>query len=223
MGSGYARAVIAAYLRVSSRSQDARSQRDAIERAAAARGETVTQWWSEQRSARSTDRPVLSELRAAARRGELRALYVFRLDRLTRSGIRDTLGLLEELRGAGVRVTTVSDGFSLDGPMSEVVIAVMAWAAQQERAALGERIAAARARVEASGGSWGRPQRVTADLERRIRKLRAEKMTIRQIAQRVRVPKSTVAAVLSEKGAYSEAKRTSKKPGLKKTVAPASE
>lgn len=214
---------VAAYVRVSSRSQDVETQRDAISRCAAARSDEVGLWFVEKRSAKVLDRPVLGELREAVRRGDVTTIYVFRLDRFARSGIRDTLGLLEELRGAGCRVVPVADGFSLEGPAAEVVIAVLGWAAQMERLALGERIAAARVRVEASGGAWGRPARAGAELAQRVRAMAAEKIPIRKIAIALKVPKSTVGAILSEKGAYSEASVHRRKPGLKKSRATVSE
>src|SRR6266849_6224685 len=81
----------AAYVRVSSRSQDHAMQRHAVERAAAARGDEVRVWYSEKRSAKVLARPVLDRLRADVRAGKVSKLYVYRLDRLTRSGVRDTL------------------------------------------------------------------------------------------------------------------------------------
>ena len=75
-------------------------------------------------------------------------------------GIRDTFEVIEELRAHGVELVSVSDGFALDGPAAEVVLAVMAWAAKMERLAINERISAARERVEAEGRSWGRPKKM---------------------------------------------------------------
>lgn len=154
-------------------------------------------WFHEKQSGRSLQRPELGELRAAVRAGEVRTLYVFRLDRLTRSGIRDTLALLEELRGAGCELVTVADGFDLAGPAADVVIAVMAWAAQMERLALGERIAAARVRVEAAGGRWGRPRRVAAGTEAKVLELAAKGRSVRQIAVATKVPRTTVQRTLA--------------------------
>ncbi len=54
---------------------------------------------------------VLADARAGKLRG--RRLYVFRLDRLTRTGIADTLTTIEELRTNGVEVLSVADGFDL--------------------------------------------------------------------------------------------------------------
>jgi Resolvase, N terminal domain len=51
---------------------------------------------------------LLGDARAGRLRG--RRLYVFRLDRLRRSGIADTLPTLDELRGGGVEIVSVADG-----------------------------------------------------------------------------------------------------------------
>jgi len=184
---------VAAYLRVSSRAQDFPTQRAAVERAAGARGDPISSWYTEKRSGKALSRPVLDELRADARAGRIAKLYVYRLDRLTRSGIRDTFELVEELRRHGVQLVSVSDGFGVDGPAAEVVLAVMAWAAKMERLAINERISAARERVEAEGGSWGRPKRLDAAQIGRVGQLRAEGASLRHIAGVLRLPLTTVA------------------------------
>jgi DNA invertase Pin-like site-specific DNA recombinase len=189
-----------AYIRVSSRAQDHSTQRSAIERAAAARGDTITTWFAEKKSAKTLSRAELQRLRAEARAGHVSKLYVFRLDRLTRSGIRDTFELVEELRGHGVEIVSVADGFDLNGPGAEVVLAVMSWASKMERIAIGERVAAARERVEAEGGTWGRPSRVDAATRERAAKLKAAGKTVRDIARTLKVPRSTIARALSQKG-----------------------
>src|SRR6267143_1662557 len=146
---------VAAYCRVSSKAQDFATQRSAIERAAYARGDLITDWRSEKRSGKLLARPELDRLRSDARAGLIRKLYVYRLDRLTRSGIADTLQVVEELRGHGCEVVSVADGLDLQGPAAEIILAVVAWAARMERLAINERISAARERVEAEGGKWG--------------------------------------------------------------------
>ena len=183
---------IAAYIRVSSRAQDHATQRDAIERLADARGETVDVWYAEKLSGKSMGRPELQRLRADADAGKLGKVYVFRLDRLTRSGIKDTLQALEDFRGTGVEVVSVADGFDLNGPCAEVVISVMAWAAKMERLATNERISAARERIESQGGAWGRPAAMTAAQLETAKRMKAEGATVRAIAQAVGVSKTIV-------------------------------
>jgi DNA invertase Pin-like site-specific DNA recombinase len=187
----------AAYIRVSSKSQTLDMQRSAIERAARARRDTIADWYSDKLSARTLSRPGLERLRQAARESRVPRLYVYRLDRLARSGIRDTFEVIEDLRAHQCELITVADGFDLEGPAAEVVLAVMAWAAKMERLAINERIAAARARLEQEGRSWGRPPRLSPLERARIERLRQRGKTIREIAIAVHVPHATVGRALS--------------------------
>lgn len=190
---------VAAYVRVSSRAQDSASQRAAIEALAKARGETVARWYSEKRSAKTMARPELAKLRESAARGEVSRLYVFRLDRLTRTGIKDTLAVLEELKANGVTVVSVADGFDLTGPCAEVIIAVMAWASQMERLAINERIGAARERLAAEGRPWGKPPSMTRQQVTTAQRMASEGVSVRRIAMALGVTKSTIGRELTRK------------------------
>lgn len=191
---------VVAYLRVSGRLQSTDTQRAAIERLARARGETIDRWFEESRSARTIERPVLSELRAAITLGAVRTLYIYRIDRLSRTGIRDTFQLVEEFRSRGVSIITVADGFSMDGVGADVVLAVLAWAAQMERAAIGERIADAHDRVSAAGLPWGRPRRVDGPTAAKIaEEHREEGRSVRELAMAYGVPRSTIGRIVSQK------------------------
>ena len=128
--------------------------------------------------------------------GKIRRLYLYRLDRLTRSGIRDTLAVVEEFRAAGCELVSVADGFDLHGPAAEIIMAVMAWGARMERLAINERISSARIRLEAEGRAWGRPRRLDADQVRRVQDLRAAGKSLRQIAAMAKTPLATVARTL---------------------------
>jgi DNA invertase Pin-like site-specific DNA recombinase len=187
---------IAAYLRVSSAGQTVRSQRSAIERAAAARGERVTLWVTERASARTLSRPELDRLRQLARGGEVSKVYVFALDRLVRSGILDAFTVVNELRHNGCRVSSISDPFDLDGPAGDVVLAVMAWGAQLELKKQQDRRAAARERVKAAGGSWGRPRRLSPTEVRKAQQLVSQGRSQRSIAVALKVKRSTLQGYL---------------------------
>jgi len=187
----------AAYLRVSSKAQDFATQKAALLRAASARRDEIGTWYSEKRSGKLLTRPELDRLRADARAGHIRRLYVYRLDRLTRSGIRDTFEVIEDLRAHGCEVVSIADGFDLAGPAAEIVLAVLAWAAKAERAAINERISAARERVEAEGRKWGRPSRFDAAGLAKVKALRVRGRSIREIAVALKVPRSTVARAIA--------------------------
>ncbi len=197
----------AAYLRVSTHAQDWKLQRDAIARACKARGDRITRalWFEEKKSGASIDRPVLKKLRAAVRAGYVGRLYVFQLSRLTRSGIRDTLELIQEFERGGAELVSVGDGFDFGpGLARDMLIAGIAWAAQMERAAIGERIKAARVRIEAAGGRWGRPRRIDPGTLARAFELKKKKCTLRQIAMALKVPRSTLSDALTQKGHYAK-------------------
>jgi len=188
-----------AYVRVSSKAQGYQTQKSAIEKAAAVRGDTIDAWYSEKKSAKTVKRAQLNRLRADARSGRLRGrrLYLFRLDRLSRSGIRDTLAVVEELRGGGCEIVSISDGFDLAGPAAEIIVAVMSWASKMELLAKNERISAARERMEAEGKSWGRPRRMDDKLIAKATAIRTDGKTIRQIAVALKIPRATVARTLA--------------------------
>jgi DNA invertase Pin-like site-specific DNA recombinase len=143
-------------LRVSTAQQSEGLQREAIERAAAARGEKIDLWVVEKASGKRVDRPELESLRVLARRGELAALWVFRLDRLARGAVF-LLSVVEELKNSGCRVVTV-DGIDTQGTWAPAVLAVLGTAAEIELEAQRDRMAGARAKAEAAGKRWGRPR-----------------------------------------------------------------
>lgn len=198
-------------------------QRAAIVQAAQARGDVLSRWYAEKVSGAKLARPELDALRADVRRGVVRKLYLYRLDRLTRSGIRDTLDLVQELERGGCQVVTVADGLDMTGPARDVVLSVLAWAAQVERDAIGERIRTARARIEATGGAWGRPRAMSETDVVRALELRAEGKSIRQIAMALRLKRATVqrslarAPAAAQKPSLARAKKRPQKPRLRKT------
>jgi DNA invertase Pin-like site-specific DNA recombinase len=188
---------VAAYVRVSSASQSADMQRAAIEKAARARGDGHVFMYEEKKTAKTLERPVLELVRAEARAGNVTKLYVWRLDRLARSGIRDTLHVVEELRHNGCAIVSVTDGFDLEGPARDVVLAVLAWAAQMEHLAITERLAAARARAREAGKRWGRPPRMTAAEVKRALELHRAGKSIRQLSRTLKIPRPTLTRALS--------------------------
>lgn len=182
----------AAYVRVSTPEQNYELQREAIERAATARGDTELAWYAETRSGASWVRPELERLTRAAARGLHARIYVFKLDRLSRRGATDTLVTVQQLRQAGSQLISLTEGFDFGGPFAEPLIAMLGFAAGQERAAQMDRQRAARAALEAKGGKWGRPCRLAPELAAQIAELRGQGRSIRSIAMAVKVPRSSV-------------------------------
>ncbi|MFA5895340.1 MAG: recombinase family protein [Thermoplasmata archaeon] len=119
--------------------------------------------YEEEGSGRRRDRPVLRKLLHDAAMHRFQILVVFRLDRLTRGGISEMFRVLKALQHSGVRVYSVCETWwDPDAPTAELILAVLAWAAEFESRAIGERVAAGiaarRAEAERRGEPflWGR-------------------------------------------------------------------
>lgn len=182
--------VVAAYIRVSTPSQDYAYQRHAIEAAARAGG-AIVRWYADTATGANMRRPQLERLRRDLARGEIERVWVWRLDRLTRSGIVDTLSTVQEIRAAAA-LSSVADGFALgDGPAGELVLAVLAWAAQMERQKIRENQEAARARLRAQGRSWGRPPLAPSTRDE-IDAMTSQGFTPREVSRSLKISTSSV-------------------------------
>lgn len=103
-------------------------------------------------------RAELQRLLADARLRHFQLVAVWSLDRFTREGVFQTIFYLQEMQRWGVRLFSLQEAF-LDprSPFYEVVLAVLAWVAAQERRRISERTKAGLARAVASGKRLGRP------------------------------------------------------------------
>jgi DNA invertase Pin-like site-specific DNA recombinase len=107
---------------------------------------------------------------------------VWALDRFTREGVWETFDHVKKLNGYGVQFESFTEAhFRTTGPAGELMLAVAAWIAKQERIRTSERVKAGMDRVKASGKHVGRPSKIT-DRDR-IRELAAQGMGVRKIAE----------------------------------------
>jgi DNA invertase Pin-like site-specific DNA recombinase len=203
------------YVRVSSKTQSHMTQQDAIERAAAARGDVIVGWYAEKRSGRNLARPELDRVRDAVRTGEVRRLYVFKIDRLTRSGVADTYKVVDEIRRAGCELHVPGDNLVIkpegsDDIVSECILFGLALGARVQRQAINDNIAAARERLEAAGRPWGRPARLSFAQRSEVMARRDAGESIREIAQAMKVPRATVGRVASRNPPLLQVPRTAR-------------
>jgi DNA invertase Pin-like site-specific DNA recombinase len=215
----------AAYVRVSSKSQDGAMQRDAIERASTQRCDHIAPelWFEEKRTGKKLTRPVLDQVRQLVREGRIERLYVWKLDRLTRSGIVDTLQLVKELREHGCELICLAGLLTFPaGPAGDMILSIYAAVAELELAGIEERRTAARERILAAGGTWGRPKRTTEAIELRMFELAAKGRSHRAIAMALKVPRATVGRVLRrlKSTVPNGSPRSAKKERSRKTVPP---
>jgi len=199
----------AAYVRVSSDQQGLELQRRAIQLAAESRGDEIVAWFEEKEASRERHGPVLAELLQKIAGGEVRKLYIFALDRLSRMGVAAISRYFEHFRRHSCPVVTVADGFDPSGPAGDVILAVFAWVAEQERRRLQQRMAAKKAEVIAKGGRWGRPRKVDKLTLNAARALQKKGHSLREICMMLKVKKATLHRALSVVGA-SDAKSPAK-------------
>ncbi len=181
----------ALYLRVSTRDQRTDAQEAELRSWASRLGLEVGRVYADTASGARGDRGALAELLAGGHRREFDTLLVWALDRLSREGIGPMVRYLDELRGVGIRVLSYQEPW-LDsaGPAGELLLAVFAWVAQQERQRIGERVRAGQARARAQGAHIGRRPRLV-DVEE-IRRRRAAGDGWRRIARALKVPMTTL-------------------------------
>ncbi len=90
-----------------------------------------------------------------ATRRKFDAVLVWALDRLTREGIKATFDYVKQLKNDGVEFISYSEAhFRTAGPAGELMLAVAAWIADQERIRMSERTKAGLKRAGLRGRCW---------------------------------------------------------------------
>lgn len=155
---------LAGYLRVSTIGQEVENQLPAIEAWAESHGYTGKRVliYQENESAWKQGHQkelarLLSDLRTGRRNYDY--LVVFALDRLTRGGVRAIFTLLDSFESLGCKVVSIKESWIADGgPLRDVFISMVSWAAQYESERKSQNTKAGLARAVANGKTLGRPK-----------------------------------------------------------------
>jgi DNA invertase Pin-like site-specific DNA recombinase len=148
-------------------------QREALERAAAARGWDLVRVEEDVRSGRTLRRPGLRAALAGCRGGEAAGIAVVRLDRLTYS-LHDLAELVREAVDGGYTIVALEPDVDLQSDGGRAVGLVLAEAASwhpRPIATAGRKLA----------GRPGRPSSTPPAVATRIRELRGQGMTLQAI------------------------------------------
>jgi DNA invertase Pin-like site-specific DNA recombinase len=158
---------------------------------AARQGWALVREYTDEATAKNGERSGFKLMWADVAKHRFDLLLFWSLDRLTREGTYKTLTYLRRLSDAGVKFKSYTEQYidSL-GVFGEAIIGVLAAVAAQERIRISERTKAGLARTRAQGTRLGRPAKVV-DI-RKARKLRVAGMSLREIAQRLRVSPALV-------------------------------
>ena len=134
-------------------------------------------------------------LRGAVRR-EFDLVAAWSVDRLGRS-LRDLIGFLQELHGAGVDLYLHQQALDTTTPGGKAMFQMMGVFAEFERSMISERVKSGLARAKSNGKTLGRPK-VSGEVEEQILALREQGLGILKIGKELGVGTSTVQRVISQ-------------------------
>jgi DNA invertase Pin-like site-specific DNA recombinase len=189
----------AIYLRVSSQSQDIKSQEPDLQTWAKAQADDV-RWYKDKATGTNMERPGLDKLLAEARAGQISRVVVWRLDRLGRTA-RGLLALLDELQALNVSFVSLREGIDLATPAGRLMLVVLAGVSQYETEVRRERQLAGIAKAKAEGKRWGGRKpgtriKLSVEKEALIRQLHAEGKPVAAIARLVGLSRKSVYTAL---------------------------
>lgn len=159
------------YTRVSTASQDAQLQLDALVDSGVQKRDVFSDVTSGSRTA--IERPGMKRLMDYIEPGG--TVVVWRIDRLGRSLI-DVLNTVNLLRDKGVKIRSLSDGIDPETTSGRLMLGMLATLAEYERELITERVNAGIAAAKQNGTRFGRPPIDPAVI--------AEKLDIAQDARR---------------------------------------
>lgn len=129
----------AIYARQSIDKKDSLSIEGQIEHCRRYAGEEIQVFQDKGFSGKNTRRPAFTELMQAVEAGQIQKIYVYRLDRFSRS-IADFSRLWEVLQTYGVEFQSVTEQFDTSSPMGRAMLNIVLVFAQLERETTAERV-----------------------------------------------------------------------------------
>jgi DNA invertase Pin-like site-specific DNA recombinase len=183
------------YSRVSTLSQDPETQLGALRLHAAQRGwEVVEEFVDRGVSGAKERRPALDRLMKAAWAGRFQTVVDWRFDRFARS-VKHLVGALETFHSLNIGFVSLQEQLDTSTPIGQAMFTIIGAMAQLERDIIRERVKAGLERARTRGIRLGRPRATVATHE--LVTLRAEGLSFREIANRLRCSRSTVRRYLA--------------------------
>jgi DNA invertase Pin-like site-specific DNA recombinase len=183
------------YARVSTKDQNFGLQIDALQKAG------CEKFYREVVSGARTERPVLDRVVDSLRTGDV--LVIWKLDRLGRS-LKHLVELVNTLRERGVGLQSLNDPIDTTTPQGRLSFNLFASLAEFERDLIRERTQAGLSAARARGRNGGRPKGLSAQAEATACAAETlyleRKLSVRQIAARLGISKSTLYAYLRYRG-----------------------
>ena len=182
---------IALYARVSTDDQHSEIQLAELRDYAKRRGVEAVEYVDSGVSGRKHRRPALDRVLRAARRQEVSAVVVVRLDRLARS-LAHMARLGDELQALQVELVSLREGIDTRTAAGRAMFGMCGVFAQLEGDLIRERTVAGLKAARRRGVQLGRPKVLDHRQHQRVLRLRRSGHSVRAIAGRLRVGVATV-------------------------------
>lgn len=189
---------VAIYARVSTNDQTTQNQVLVLRELAETQGATVVlEFLDKGISGVKKDRDALNALLIAAKARKFETLYVYSIDRLSRS-VKNLIETVETINSLGVTIVFKRENIDTQSAMGQFFLTVLGSLAQFEREIMIERINAGIARAKSEGKKMGRPSKINEGLRNAVTMLYSKGVSIRNIAQTCTVGIGTVYKILAE-------------------------
>jgi DNA invertase Pin-like site-specific DNA recombinase len=177
------------------RGQDTENQLIQLREYCTRQGWVIVAEYADRVSGKSANRDAFKQLFEDASKRNFDVVLVWALDRFTREGVYETFDHVHRLASHGIQFESYTEAhFRTTGPAGELMLAVAAWIAKQERQRISDRTKAGLERAKRAGKKCGRPVRVFRRDEATA--LRAKGMSWRAIGQKLGVPYATIRRAL---------------------------
>ena len=139
-------------------------------------------------------RPKREELVKMARRREIDAILVWKLDRFGRS-MADLVMTLNELREIGVVFVSLTESLDFSTPSGRAMAGMLSTFAEFERDIIRERVIAGIANARAKGKNHGRPV-TAAKKKEEVKKLKKQGLNNSEISRKLKISRGSVISFL---------------------------
>lgn len=164
---------VAIYARVSTKKkeQNPETQLIPLRQYAQTHGYEIEDEYTDRSTGRNVKRKDYQRLMKGALYHKFEKILVWKMDRLSRGKVIEVLNTLEKLKGYGIDVESITEPFlNTDNPTWDLILSILAWAANMESKRIGERVSAGADRYKKEHGKHWKEKNWNVDKAVKLRK-----------------------------------------------------
>ena len=121
----------------------------------------VSEEFVDRASGGSANRPEFQKMLGRVRQKHFDLIFVWALDRFSREGMTNTLSYIKQLKQYNTGLKSLQESWldTTQEGVAELLLAIMAWVAAEEKRKISERTKAGLAKLKAKGVKLGRPRK----------------------------------------------------------------